>query len=1096
MTPLVNAVFLIRNIGGTFYQEFTSDLNGEVNLTALPPGAYQVLEIRAPEGYLIDNAVRTFQINPDEHAMLVFTNTRKPVLEIVKWDGQNYLPGATFKITRIADVSHHLDRITDINGRIRIEGLEPGIYAVQEIAPPPGFVLNDRIFNVELFPGQTSQLVMVNERKPDLKIIKTDVQTGVPVPGTTFTVRKVDSATLTTVTTGPNGEVLLTEMDPGVYQIIEQSVPFPYILDTRPQLITLVPNSLGTVQFQNAAKPTLTIRKIDSFTNLPLPNARFQIWHAEHGSLTGSLRHVGMFYSDANGLIVLPHVDVGWYRIVEEEPPSGYGLKAPSTQDVFMEPGQDRTLTFENIPLSALVIRKINNVTGLPVPGASFRVRYLGGTSGTGGTIIHEGVTSLNGTIVLTGLAAGTYVVEEWRAAPGFEISNPSVQTAILTGLDQDVVELVFTNAAMGHLVIQKLCSVTAQPLRGATFRVADSGGAVIGPNNGEYVTDAGGLIHITEFLPIGSTVVVQELRAPDGFILDTNAQTVLIRENTTHTLTFHNTPLGGLLIRKFDAVTGQPVHGAVFRVTDSGGAVVGTSGGEFTTGADGTILIPRLLGTFIAVEVRAPEGYLLNPTPQTIHIPDNRLYTLTFYNDPQPGLQILKLDDETRRPIPGVEFLVSEMNGRVLGTFRTDSQGLITIPGIHPGWFTAIETRAAQGYLLDTTPHNIEVTPGRMAVLTVTNRRSSSILIRKICSVSRQGIQGVTFLLYDAGNRPIGQFMSDQNGHVFINEGLSHGMYRIRELNPAPGYAPDGTVRTIWLEYGRTTEIIWENVPMMGQIMVTKRSMHYNELTGLPAGSPLAGAAFEVFATNGNMVDRMVSDARGVAASRPLPLGVYFVREVTPPRFYALNSRDFFAELRHHGDIVRFEALNENVSLGLTIQKRSQAQATPGQTILYELYNIANTSSTALDNFYVNDRLPTDAVRGWTVWTGTWSHRLTYRVTYRTNFHTEYRVLASGLSTRTNQELSIHPNVLGLRNGEYVTNVRWEFGTVPAGFRSETNPMLRVQVLPTLPSGYRIINRAEAGGMYLGEWETAQANWITTIVWGHTPPELPRAGH
>ena len=51
--------------------------------------------------------------------------------------------------------------------------------------------------------------------------------------------------------------------------------------------------------------------------------------------------------------------------------------------------------------------------------GAKFRVRYLGGTSGTGGTVIGEYTTSANGTIVITGLKAGTYVVEETKAPTG-----------------------------------------------------------------------------------------------------------------------------------------------------------------------------------------------------------------------------------------------------------------------------------------------------------------------------------------------------------------------------------------------------------------------------------------------------------------------------------------------------------------------------------------------------------------------------------------------------------------------------------------------------------------------------------------------------
>ena len=124
--PLVNAKFLIKHIGGTFQKEYTTDQNGEIDLTNLEPGAYQVIEILAPNGYLIDDSVRTIQINPDENALFVFTNTKKPSLEIIKRDAntKQLLGGATFQIAKIEDGSRYLDRITDEDGRIFIDNLD------------------------------------------------------------------------------------------------------------------------------------------------------------------------------------------------------------------------------------------------------------------------------------------------------------------------------------------------------------------------------------------------------------------------------------------------------------------------------------------------------------------------------------------------------------------------------------------------------------------------------------------------------------------------------------------------------------------------------------------------------------------------------------------------------------------------------------------------------------------------------------------------------------------------------------------------------------------------------------------------------------
>ena len=107
-------------------------------------------------------------------------------------------------------------------------------------------------------------------RMPNLEILKTDAITGKPVAGVTFTVKRVDSSTLTTVTSDENGRCYLEKLMPGVYEIWEQSVPDGYLLNEAHQMITLFPNRTGTVQFQNYPKPTLTVNKIDSITGDPI----------------------------------------------------------------------------------------------------------------------------------------------------------------------------------------------------------------------------------------------------------------------------------------------------------------------------------------------------------------------------------------------------------------------------------------------------------------------------------------------------------------------------------------------------------------------------------------------------------------------------------------------------------------------------------------------------------------------------------------------------------------------------------------------------------------------------------------------------------
>ena len=130
-----NAVFEIRSVEGTYGpQEFRTDENGEIDLSMLPAGSYVVTE-KSCDGYIIDEAQRIIELKPNEDAQFVFTNHIKPSLQLIKLssDGSR-LAGVTFRIAKIEDGSHYLDRTTNSSGEILISDLEPGVYSVRELS--------------------------------------------------------------------------------------------------------------------------------------------------------------------------------------------------------------------------------------------------------------------------------------------------------------------------------------------------------------------------------------------------------------------------------------------------------------------------------------------------------------------------------------------------------------------------------------------------------------------------------------------------------------------------------------------------------------------------------------------------------------------------------------------------------------------------------------------------------------------------------------------------------------------------------------------------------------------------------------------------
>lgn len=1751
LKPIAGVRFRIEKVGGGFSQEFVTNESGEIVLKDMEPGAYQATELSAGPNYLIDDGVRVFQIEPDGNAVFIFTNTKRPSLIIWKYDKLTAkpLPDTEFSISN-KDGEVIYEGLTGSEGFIRLDNLDEGWLTVTEMAPPPGWLNSDPVSrDVFLVAGRVTEIKFDNLKCPTLTINKIDKTTGKPLAGVKFNVKYSPASGFTggvidlgTFVTDADGKILIDDnLQEGWFRCTElTTIPGYLMQEPLVQDISLKGGDNKTLIFENIKCPTLTIKKTDSVTGDPIAGVKFNVKFTPAENQDGSVIDLGTFSTDETGHIVLDNNLIsGWYRCEEVETVPGYSMKAPTVQEVFLKAGDDKTLTFENIPKSALIIRK-TDLLGLPVAGATFEIRYLAGTSGSGGTLIKTAVTSVNGTIVLTGLKAGTYVVQETIPAFGFQIGTPSIQTAYISGLEQDVVELVFGNPKMGRLVLTKLDSVTNLPVAGVTFLVTDSSGAVIGPNNGEYTTDESGVIEIDEWLPIGSTVNVKEIRCPDTHNMDAAPRSVKIMENTTHrltfydspksglqivkidadskqplshalfsvyrmsgeligeyetssegiifldkldpgwikivetrspdgfllddtpkdveitnnqfikvvfenkripgvyikkmgaetkeplsdvtfkvtdsngtpvgddngefrtdetgiihisnlkagttyivrevkakpgyvlddtvrtftaeaskihtleffnqllpgllikkmdsetkaplsnvlfkvtdgkgvpigenngeyrtneygyiyiqgiapgtnyfihelqakpgytieqsvktvyaeagklhtleflnkplpgllivkldaktkaplagivfsvtdaagagigenkgqyttdatgciylsdiksgtvcfvkeiqtipgyelddtvqtvttesgrlhTMTFYNTPLPGLIIKKMDVVTKEPlsdvvfkvtytngtvigesdgefrtdaygiiqipniepgsvvvqevktkpgyvlddtaktieieagkVHtleffntplssltikkmdantkaplaDAIFKITTSDGQVVGNSNGEFRTDADGLIVLYNLpaSATLVIRELRAPDGYLLDDSSQTLKVEPNKAYTLDFYNKPlaalqikktdsvtgkplggavfkvtkqngelvgeytttsdgfisipeiEPcwlvvselrapdgyiadatpknveiktgkpvlvefvnrpmsgltiyktnsangrplggakfrvtkmngefignyttsssgyafvgtldpgwvtiveisspdgfildetpknveiktsipvlveftnrplsGLRITKLDEATRQPIRDVEFEVTKKNGERIGTYRTNSSGVINLNALDDGWYVCVEKKAANGYMLDIRPYDIEVKNGKTADLEVTNRKASSFLIHKVDSLTGKGIYGVSFLLSDAKNNPIGTYRSDQNGYVFVDKLLTDGKYFWREIEAAPGYILDTTVKTFYVEYGSTSEITWKNTPQQGQIQITKKSADANPINGFAAGTLLQGATFEIRNKAGNVVDTIVTDKNGWAASKPLPLGRYYVKESKAPAYYSLSDTTFEAELEFAGQIVRMEVLNKSVYTNVSVTKRGYTEVTPGQSIRYDFKNIANNSTVGLGSFYWRDTLPTDAVRLDRIITGTWNAKLSYKVIYKTNLGGDYRTLSDNLQTSKSYTLAASPAALGLASNEFVTEFMFVFGTVPSGFSQVEAPYIFCNVLTGMPHEYRFTNKTDVGGLWGDQWIMANDRWVTVVYNKQTPPSLPRTGY
>ena len=1196
-TGLAGARFSIYFNGQIVGSDITN-AQGEIYVEDAATGLWSFVETSAPDGFCVDPTPKSVYVDVsegDREYSVAATNYELPDMKIIKRDAMSGKPiaGTVFSIKSVTG-SYSTSVTTGTDGSATLSAIPAGVYVVCEESVPEPYIVTNTEQTVALRPGKTSEVTFVDYEKPGLEIIKKNIANGEPIEGVTYRIEQIDGNFSTSATTDNHGRIFLDSVPVGTFKVTEINVPSHVILCPIPQEVALKPGETSTVTFFNALKPNLEIRKVDSVTGDPVKGAKFQIWYGSNHTDTGELNDLGTYFSDASGKIILPEIKDGWYKVTELEAPHGYSIKEPATQECFISGGESKVLTFENTPLSAIIIRKVDSESGQPLEGAWFRVRYLGGTSGTGGTVVGEIKTSQNGTAILTGLAAGTYVCEEISAPDGYVITD-AAETVYLSGKDQDVITVTFGNDKMGSLLIVKKDSVTGAPISDVEFFITDSDGSVIGTANGRYVTDSAGTIRIDGLTP-GMTIIAREVRAKDGYILDDTPQSIKIKRNAVMTLEFRNQPRGGVLVKKVDAVTNAPISDVEFLVTDSDGNLIGNANGKFVTDSAGAFTITDVAPgtTLIIKETRAKAGYILDDTPQTVKVKSNEVTTLEFrnqpkgnliivkqdsvtkeplegvefkityadgsyvdaeggtlsstglyrtdkagkitisgisgtvvvteiktipgytidentrtqtvvvnpndtqtlyfYNTPVGGLQIIKSDKDSGKRISGVKFEIRKMNGEIIGTYTTDSDGVIYLPEAESGWYTVTELEAASGYLLDTTPHRIEVKDGQTATLEITNHKSSRILLHKVDKGTGKGIYGAVFLLYDSNHNPIGEYVTDQDGYIYANEGLADGRYYLREIKAAPGYVLDPELKTIYVCYGSTTEIEWSNTAECGQIQIIKKSADDNATNGLPAGTLLEGAVFEIYDKAGNVVDTIKSDRNGRAISKTLPLSRYTVREIKAPANYSINPTVMTAYLEFNGQIVTFEVQNTSVSTGVSIKKTGPVQAVPGQPIRYVFSQIKNSSNVALDSFYWRDQLPAQVMLSKIV-TGSYNQPLSYKVVYKTNLSGDYRTLADNLSTSKVYVLDARPAVLGLAANERVTEVMFVFGNVKAGFAQVETPYIYATARSGLANNASVVNVADVGGLYNGQWIQAVSHWLTT-VYTKTTVKLPKTGY
>ena len=864
---------------------------GYIEVNDVTEGLWSFVEQEAPAGYALDptpHSVYVSVTDGDKQYTVTAEDEELPGIKVIKTSAADGSPveNAVYSIKGVT-CAFSTSVSTGPDGSALVEDLPAGVYIVREESVPEPFVRTASEQTIALRPGKISEARFEDYTRPGLEIVKRNIADRSPIEGVTYQVRQIDGDFLDTVVTDSEGRAFL-ELDPGSYEISEVNVPSHVIISEIPQTIYLEPGVTRTVRFFNAVKPSLTILKRNSVTKDPLENAKFHIYYASDNTETGEINDLGTYYTDASGRIVLTDVNRGWYKAVEEVPPTGFAVQDDGVYEFYLEAGASKELVVDNTPLSALVVYKYDSVTKLPLEGARFELRYLSGeSSGTEGTVIGEYVTSKNGSFTVTGLKEGTYICQELESPDGHLIDSEP-QTVYISGKEQDVVTLRFGNAPLGSLLITKVSDDEKHtPLSDVEFLLTDSSGNFIGTNNGRYVTNSAGEI-LVEGLTPGTTVVAREVRAKPGYLLDDSPQYALIRSGETVGLEFRNAPAGNLVIvKRSSSGTHEPLEGVEFKITYADGSFVPdengqlSSNGLYYTDREGKISISGVVGTIVATETASIPGYTIDEATrtQTVVVHPNDTQTLYFYNRPETTLVLQKFIAGTdNEPLAGVEFLVTDSSGAVVGpnngVYTTGADGRAVITGLIPGTtITARETRTVDGFVLDGSPQSILIKEGEVQTLTFWNAREGGVEIVKVNAADKtERLSDAVFEIRKASDDAlVDTVTTGDTGTVFAP--LAEGDYYALELESPSGFRLDPTRHYFTVRDGEVTQEVIANEAISG-ILVHKIS------TADGAGIP--GVSFILYDSGHNPIDQQTTDDRGYAWFEDLEGGGrYYLREL-----------------------------------------------------------------------------------------------------------------------------------------------------------------------------------------------------------------------